>query len=87
MVAVSGSTLAVGALIFAVIGGGGTYAVLKYFNGGEDFPPIDHSNFGFAKWRKKSSSNLLSINMDFNGDDAIFVVGVVVVVCFCIKLC
>ena len=86
MVVVSGSTIAVCAFGLIVIGGGGAYAILKAFNGGEDFPSIDSSNFGFANWRRDSRSSLLGVNFDFNGDDAIFEVGIVVIACVVIVL-
>ena len=81
MVVVSGSTIAVCAFGLIVIGGGGAYAILKAFNEGEDFPSIDSSNFGFANWRRDSRTSILGVNFDFNGDDAIFEIGIVAVVC------
>ena len=67
--------------------GGGAYAILKAFNGGEDFPSIDGSNIGFAQWEHKSRSSLLGVNFDFNGDDAIFEIGIVAIVCVLIFFC
>ena len=36
MVAITGTTIAIGAITYAIIGGGATYAVIKLLNGGED---------------------------------------------------
>merc|ERR1712240_650941 len=86
MVAITGSTIVAGAITCAIIGGVATYAILKFMNGGEDFPSISNSSFGFAQWEHKSRSSLLGVNFDFNGDDAIFEVGIVVIACVVIVL-
>ena len=87
MVAVSGSTIAVCAFGLLVVGGAGGYALLKAFNGGEDFPPIDNSNFGFVNWRKDSRNSLLDVNFDFNGADAIFECGIIAIGGLLVLLC
>ena len=87
MVAVSGSMIAVCVFGLLAIGGAGGYAILKAFNGGEDFAPLESTGFGFNNWRCDSRSLLLGVNFDFNGDDAIFEIGIVVVVCVLIFAC
>ena len=89
MVAVSGTTIAVGSITLLAAGGVGLYGILKWFNGGEDFPKLDHTNFGFGEWRKDSRNSLVDVNFDFNGPGAIFevglfaIVGLLVIICCC----
>ena len=49
MVVVSGTAIVTGAFVSLVAGGGGLYAILKWANGGEEFPSISNSSFGFAQ--------------------------------------
>ena len=87
MVAVSGTTIAVGSIALLAAGGAGLYGILKWFNGGEDFPKLDHTNFGFGEWRKDSRNSLVDVNFDFNGPGAIFEVGLFAIVGLMVILC
>ena len=87
MVAVSGTTIAVGTITLLAAGGVGLYGILKWFNGGEDFPTLDHSNFGFGEWRKDMRNSLVDVNFDFNGPGAIFEVGLFVIVGLLVLIC
>ena len=46
---VSGGALITGGLVCMLVGGEGLYAILKFAYGGEDFPSISNSSFGFAQ--------------------------------------
>ena len=89
MVVVSGGTLMVRALGCAAVGGGGLYAVLRWCNGGEDFPSISNSTISFAQWEHKDRTDLIGLNFDFNSGGVIFeigmllILGLIVMLCFC----
>ena len=87
MVAVSGTTIAVGCFALLAAGGAGLYGILKWANGGEDFPKLDHTNFGFGEWRKDSRNSLVDVNFDFNGPGAIFEVGLFAIVALLVIIC
>ena len=87
MVAVSGTTITVGVIALLAAGGVGVYGILKWANGGEDFPKLDHSNFGFGEWRKDSRNSLVDVNFDFNGPGAIFEVGLFAIIALLILIC
>ena len=80
MVAISGTTIAVGSIALLAAGGATLYGVLKWFNCGEDFPKLDHSNFGFGEWRKDNRNSLIDVNFDFMGPGAIFEVGIIAII-------
>ena len=87
MVAVSGTTITVGVFALLAAGGVGIYGILKWANGGEDFPKLDHTNFGFGEWRKDSRNSLVDVNFDFNGPGAIFEVGLFAIVALLVLIC
>ena len=87
MVVVSGSALITGAFVCLVAGGGGLYAVLKFCNGGEDFPSISNSSIGFAQWEHRSTNDLIGLNFDFNSRGNIFEVGMILMMFFIVFLC
>ena len=80
MVAISGTTIAVGSIALLAAGGAGLYGFLKWMNGGEDFPKLDHTNFGFGEWRKDNRNSLIDVNFDFMGPGTIFEVGIVAII-------
>ena len=65
MVVVSGPAIATGVIVCLFAGGGGLYAILKWANGGEDFPSISNSSFGFAQWEHRNNNDLIGLNFDF----------------------
>ena len=87
MVVISGSTLLTGAFICLVTGGGTLYTVLKFCNGGEDFPSISNSSIGFAQWEHRSTNDLIGLNFDFNSGGIIFEVGMILMMFFIVFLC
>ena len=65
MVVISGTAAVTVAFVSLVVGGGGIWAILKYCNGGEDFPSISNSSFGFAQWEHRNTNDLIGLNFDF----------------------
>ena len=77
MVVISGGTTAVGAIACAIAGAGGLYVVLKWANGGEDFPSISNSMIGFQQWEHKAQTNLIGLDFDFHSGGILFEVGMI----------
>ena len=86
MVVVSGPALITGGFVCLVAGGGGLYAILKFCNGGEDFPSISNSTIGFAQWETRSTHDLIGLNFDFNSGGIVFEVGMILMMFFIVFL-
>ena len=74
---VSGTAIVTGAFVCLVAGGGGLYAILKWANGGEEFPSISNSSFGFAQWEHRNNNDLIGLNFDFESGGILFEVGMI----------
>ena len=89
MVVISGTAIAIGVIGSATIGGLTIYGVTKVVNGGDDFPPITNSSIGWGSWEKKTQSDLVGIDFNFQDGSAIFevcfmvIVGLVIMACIC----
>ena len=77
MVVVSGIALVTGAFVCLVAGGGGLFAILRWANGGEEFPSILNSSFGFAQWEHHNNKDLIGLNFDFESGGILFEVGMI----------
>ena len=80
MVVISGSAVAVGSFVLLAAGGAGIYGFLQWMNGGEEFPKLEHTNFGFGEWTNEHRNSLIDINFDFMGPGTIFEIGIVAII-------
>ena len=87
MVVVSGPAIATGVIVCLFAGGGGLYAILKWANGGEDFPSISNSSFGFAQWEHRNNNDLIGHNFDFESEGILFEIGMIAMGFFIVFLC
>ena len=87
MVVISGTAIAIGVIGSTTIGGLTIYGVTKVVNGGDDFPPITNSSIGWASWEKKTQSDLVGIDFNFQDGSAMFEVGLMVIIGLVILTC